>query len=192
MEVQRDTSHQHSTICVSCLQVGAFKDEDGDTYEVGLHIIFGAYPNFQNLVKWVPARSQITFLLRYDCAINPYGHYSKIDLCLKSYWSLCNLSIFLGFMTFFVLCRELNIEDRLQWKSHSMIFAMPDSPGEFSRFDFPEIPAPFNGVWAILKYACLLDLFSVIFPCACAPDNFQLHIEYDDVLLFASSPCSYS
>lgn len=78
-------------------KVGAFKDEDGDTYEVGLHIIFGAYPNFQNLVK------------------------------------------------------ELGVEDRLQWKSHSMIFAMPDSPGEFSRFDFPEIPAPFNGVWAILK-----------------------------------------
>jgi uncharacterized protein with NAD-binding domain and iron-sulfur cluster len=49
-------------------------------------------------------------------------------------------------------CRELGIEDRLQWKSHSMIFAMPDSPGEFSRFDFPEIPAPFNGIWAILKY----------------------------------------
>lgn len=50
-------------------------------------------------------------------------------------------------------CRELDIQDRLQWKSHSMIFAMPDSPGEFSRFDFPEIPAPFNGVWAILKWA---------------------------------------
>ena len=32
-----------------------------------------------------------------------------------------------------------------------MIFAMPDSPGEFSRFDFPEIPAPLNGIWAILK-----------------------------------------
>ena len=31
-----------------------------------------------------------------------------------------------------------------------MIFAMPDSPGEFSRFDFPDIPAPFNGVFAIL------------------------------------------
>jgi len=29
--------------------------------------------------------------------------------------------------------QELNIEDRLQWKEHSMIFAMPDSPGEFSR-----------------------------------------------------------
>jgi len=40
-----------------------------------------------------------------------------------------------------------------------MIFAMPDSPGEFSRFDFPEIPAPFNGVWAILKYAS--SLFSL-------------------------------
>lgn len=32
-----------------------------------------------------------------------------------------------------------------------MIFAMPDSPGEFSRFDFPEIPAPFNGIYAILR-----------------------------------------
>lgn len=32
-----------------------------------------------------------------------------------------------------------------------MIFAMPDSPGEFSRFDFPDIPAPFNGIFAILR-----------------------------------------
>ena len=49
-------------------------------------------------------------------------------------------------------CRELGIEDRLQWKQHSMIFAMPDAPGQFSRFDFPEsLPAPLNGVWAILK-----------------------------------------
>jgi len=33
-----------------------------------------------------------------------------------------------------------------------MIFAMPNKPGEFSRFDFPEVlPAPLNGVWAILK-----------------------------------------
>nr|ADK54935.1 phytoene desaturase [Paphiopedilum armeniacum] len=44
------------------------------------------------------------------------------------------------------------INDRLQWKEHSMIFAMPSKPGEFSRFDFPEVlPAPFNGIWAILK-----------------------------------------
>ena len=46
---------------------------------------------------------------------------------------------------------ELGIQERLQWKEHSMIFARPDSPGEFSRFDFPDIPAPFNGVVAILR-----------------------------------------
>lgn len=56
-------------------QVAAWKDDDGDWYETGLHIFFGAYPNMMNVFK------------------------------------------------------ELGIEDRLQWKSHSMIFAMPDSPG---------------------------------------------------------------
>ena len=41
---------------------------------------------------------------------------------------------------------ELGINDRLQWKEHSMIFAMPNKPGDFSRFDFPEVlPAPLNG-----------------------------------------------
>lgn len=41
---------------------------------------------------------------------------------------------------------ELGINDRLQWKEHSMIFAMPNKPGEFSRFDFPEVlPSPLNG-----------------------------------------------
>ncbi|XP_062216613.1 15-cis-phytoene desaturase, chloroplastic/chromoplastic [Phragmites australis] len=79
-------------------KVAAWKDEDGDWYETGLHIFFGAYPNIQNL----------------------FG--------------------------------ELGIEDRLQWKEHSMIFAMPNKQGEFSRFDFPEsLPAPLNGIWAILR-----------------------------------------
>jgi 15-cis-phytoene desaturase len=78
-------------------KVAAWKDEDGDWYETGLHIFFGAYPNMMNMFK------------------------------------------------------EMNIEERLQWKEHSMIFAMPDSPGEFSRFDFPDIPAPLNGVIAILR-----------------------------------------
>ena len=33
-----------------------------------------------------------------------------------------------------------------------MIFARPDAPGEFSRFDFPDaLPAPFNGIFAILR-----------------------------------------
>eukprot|EP00891_Asterochloris_glomerata_P008447 jgi/Astpho2/8447/Aster-07632 len=78
-------------------KVAAWRDEDGDAYETGLHIFFGAYPNMMNIF------------------------------------------------------RELGIEDRLQWKQHSMIFAMPDSPGEFSRFDFPDLPAPLNGVVAILR-----------------------------------------
>merc|ERR1712078_819067 len=71
---------------------------DGDWYETGLHIFFGAYPNMMRLFQ------------------------------------------------------ELGIQDRLQWKEHSMIFSMANQgrPGEFSRFDFPEIPAPFNGLWAIL------------------------------------------
>ncbi len=52
--------------------------------------------------------------------------------------------------------RELGIEDRLQWKSHSMIFAMPgrqtsDGFQRFSRFEFPQfLPAPFNGIAAIV------------------------------------------
>ncbi len=32
-----------------------------------------------------------------------------------------------------------------------MIFAMPNLPGEFSRFDFPDLPAPWNGIIAILR-----------------------------------------
>jgi 15-cis-phytoene desaturase len=79
-------------------KVAAWQDDDGDWYETGLHIFFGAYPNVQNL----------------------FG--------------------------------ELGINDRLQWKEHSMIFAMPNKPGEFSRFDFLDIlPAPLNGIWAILR-----------------------------------------
>ncbi|URE37534.1 hypothetical protein MUK42_15517 [Musa troglodytarum] len=84
-------------------KVAAWKDSDGDWYETGLHIFFGAYPNIQNL----------------------FG--------------------------------ELGISDRLQWKEHSMIFAMPNKPGEFSRFDFPEtLPAPFNGIFAILRNSEML------------------------------------
>lgn len=56
---------------------------------------------------------------------------------------------------------ELGINDRLQWKEHSMIFAMPNKPGEFSRFDFPELPAPFNGeqFFIIVSYCRNLEAF---------------------------------
>ena len=46
------------------------------------------------------------------------------------------------------LFKELNIEDRLQWKSHSMIFNQPTEP-ELTA-DLTDIPAPINGVSAIL------------------------------------------
>ena len=35
--------------------------------------------------------------------------------------------------------------------SHSMIFNQPNAPGTYSRFDFPDLPAPLNGVAAILS-----------------------------------------
>ncbi len=78
-------------------KVAAWKDEDGDWYETGLHIFFGAYPNMLQLFK------------------------------------------------------ELDIEDRLQWKEHTMIFNQRSIPGTYSRFDFPDLPAPINGVMAILR-----------------------------------------
>ncbi len=78
-------------------KIAAWKDEEGDWYETGLHIFFGAYPNMLQLFQ------------------------------------------------------ELKIEDRLQWKSHSMIFNQPEEPGTYSRFDFPDLPAPLNGVAAILS-----------------------------------------
>ncbi|BAQ62811.1 phytoene desaturase [Geminocystis sp. NIES-3708] len=78
-------------------KVAAWKDEDGDWYETGLHIFFGAYPNMLQLFH------------------------------------------------------ELGIEDRLQWKEHTMIFNQPDNPGTYSRFDFPDLPAPVNGLIAILR-----------------------------------------
>ncbi|NEP57116.1 MAG: 15-cis-phytoene desaturase [Symploca sp. SIO2G7] len=78
-------------------KVAAWKDEEGDWYETGLHIFFGAYPNMLQLF------------------------------------------------------RELNIEDRLQWKEHTMIFNQPNQPGTYSRFDFPNLPAPLNGIVAILR-----------------------------------------
>ena len=78
-------------------KIAAWRDEDGDWYETGLHIFFGAYPNMLQLFK------------------------------------------------------ELNIEERLQWKEHTMIFNQPNAPGTYSRFNFPDLPAPWNGIIAILS-----------------------------------------
>ncbi|MEL7009195.1 MAG: 15-cis-phytoene desaturase, partial [Cyanobacteria bacterium J06588_4] len=77
--------------------VAAWQDEDGDWYETGLHVFFGAYPNMIQLFK------------------------------------------------------ELGIEDRLQWKEHTLIFNQPEKPGTYSRFDVPDIPAPFNVIVSIIR-----------------------------------------
>jgi 15-cis-phytoene desaturase len=77
--------------------VAAWKDGDGDWYETGLHVFFGAYPNMLQLFK------------------------------------------------------ELGIEDRLQWKEHTLIFNQPEKPGVLSRFDVPDLPAPINVITSILR-----------------------------------------
>jgi 15-cis-phytoene desaturase len=77
--------------------VAAWKDQDGDWYETGLHAFFGAYPNMLQLMK------------------------------------------------------ELGIEDRLQWKEHALIFNQPEQPGKYSYFSVPDIPAPFNVIFSILR-----------------------------------------
>lgn len=77
--------------------VAAWKDQDGDWYETGLHAFFGAYPNMLQLLA------------------------------------------------------ELGIEDRLQWKQHTLIFNQPEKPGVLSRFDVPDIPAPFNVIMSIIR-----------------------------------------
>jgi 15-cis-phytoene desaturase len=66
-------------------------------------------------------------------------------------WVETGLHIFFGaYRNMRQLFAELAIEDRLQWKEHAMIFNQKDVPGSYSRFDFPALPAPFNGVAAIL------------------------------------------
>ncbi|MCG9891987.1 MAG: 15-cis-phytoene desaturase [Thermosynechococcaceae cyanobacterium MS004] len=77
--------------------VAAWKDQDGDWYETGLHAFFGAYPNMLQLFK------------------------------------------------------ELDIEDRLQWKEHALIFNQPEKPETYSYFSVPNIPAPFNVLMSILR-----------------------------------------
>lgn len=75
-------------------------------------------------------------------------------------WIETGLHIFFGaYPNMMNLFRELDIEDRLQWKIHQMIFAMQELPGEFTTFDFiPGIPAPFNFGLAILLNQKMLTL----------------------------------
>jgi len=75
-------------------------------------------------------------------------------------WIETGLHIFFGaYPNMMNLFSELDIEDRLQWKVHKMIFAMQELPGEFTTFDFIKgIPAPFNFGLAILLNQKMLTL----------------------------------
>ena len=75
-------------------------------------------------------------------------------------WIETGLHIFFGaYPNMMSLFKELDIEDRLQWKVHQMIFAMQQLPGEFTTFDFiPGVPAPFNFGLAILGNQKMLTL----------------------------------
>ena len=79
-------------------------------------------------------------------------------------WVETGLHIFFGaYPNMMNLFKELDIEDRLQWKVHKMIFAMQQLPGEFTTFDFiPGIPAPFNFGLAILSNQKMLTLLEKI------------------------------
>jgi 15-cis-phytoene desaturase len=63
------------------------------------------------------------------------------------------LHVFFGaYPNALTLFEELGISDRLQWKEHAMLFAKPGlAKREFSTFDFPNLPAPFNAIVAILS-----------------------------------------
>jgi len=75
-------------------------------------------------------------------------------------WIETGLHIFFGaYPNMMNLFAELDIEDRLQWKRHQMIFAMQELPGEFTTFDFLEgLPAPFNFGLSILLNQKMLTL----------------------------------
>jgi 15-cis-phytoene desaturase len=67
-------------------------------------------------------------------------------------WVETGLHVFFGaYPNMLQLLAELGITDRLQWKDHTMLFNQPEQPGQLSRFDFPDLPAPLNGVVAILR-----------------------------------------
>jgi len=67
-------------------------------------------------------------------------------------WYETGLHAFFGaYPNMLQLLKELGIEDRLQWKQHTLIFNQPDKPGTLSRFDVPDIPSPFNVIASILR-----------------------------------------
>eukprot|EP00240_Pyramimonas_obovata_P003110 CAMPEP_0118924844 /NCGR_PEP_ID=MMETSP1169-20130426/2787_1 /TAXON_ID=36882 /ORGANISM="Pyramimonas obovata, Strain CCMP722" /LENGTH=638 /DNA_ID=CAMNT_0006865983 /DNA_START=78 /DNA_END=1994 /DNA_ORIENTATION=+ len=96
-------------------------------------------------------------------------------------WIETGLHIFFGaYPNVMNLFEELDIEDRLQWKVHKMIFAMQELPGEFTTFDFIKgIPAPLNFGLAILLNDKMLTLKEKI---QCIPALAPMLIEGQDFI----------
>mmetsp|Transcript_19641 Transcript_19641/g.33009 ORF Transcript_19641/g.33009 Transcript_19641/m.33009 type:complete len:645 (-) Transcript_19641:117-2051(-) len=96
-------------------------------------------------------------------------------------WIETGLHIFFGaYPNVMNLFEELDIEDRLQWKTHKMIFAMQEFPGEFTTFDFVKgIPAPFNFALAILLNTKMLTLKEKL---QCIPALLPMLIEGQDFI----------
>lgn len=161
----------------NCTQVAAWKDEDGDWYETGLHIFFGAYPNLMNLFKELDIEDRcgvcvawcvcVMWVAVCVCGVRGCGWEEGGGDCG---WSGAVGSRGSGRVVRAIRRGHLRgkpsrhitpacaspacprpVPCRLQWKEHSMIFAVPEAPGEFSRFDFPDLPAPLNGIIAILR-----------------------------------------
>jgi 15-cis-phytoene desaturase len=91
-------------------------------------------------------------------------------------WIETGLHIFFGaYPNMMNIFSELDIEERLQWKRHQMIFAMQELPGEFTTFDFLEgIPAPFNFGLSILLNQKMLSLPEKL---QCAPALLPMLVE---------------
>jgi 15-cis-phytoene desaturase len=67
-------------------------------------------------------------------------------------WYETGLHAFFGaYPNMLQLFKELDIEDRLQWKEHALIFNQPDKPETYSYFSVPNILAPFNVIMSILR-----------------------------------------
>lgn len=96
-------------------------------------------------------------------------------------WIETGLHIFFGaYPNVMNMFEELDIEDRLQWKIHQMIFAMQELPGEFTSFNFVKgIPAPFNFGLAILTNDKMLTLQEKI---QCIPALAPMLVEGQDFI----------
>nr|AUE44558.1 phytoene desaturase [Proteomonas sulcata] len=96
-------------------------------------------------------------------------------------WIETGLHIFFGaYPNMMNLFSELDLHDRLQWKTHKMIFAMQELPGEFTTFDFvPGIPAPFNFGLAILLNQKMLTFGEKL---QCAPALLPMLIKGQDFI----------